>query len=962
VTSPTSESLPALPTLFHPTCLQCGCYRNSRAVCVAGEGSRDAQIVLLGEALGEAEEESHRPFQGRAGWLLDRCIREAGLIRSDLFVTNSARCRPKNEIGGNRTPTHEELTYCRTFLDQELAQLPRRKVIVALGASAGWTCLEPDAVPTGGVQENQGRVIWSKRYQSWVVQTIHPAFALRKPGEAFWLTQDLQKAQRIVETGEPPKQRKAEYRVVRTLDDAREMRAALLAAPYLVWDWETMPTPRPKEQPPSSALHLTEARGFCVSFCGAPHFGWVVPRYGAMATPLWSRADLRALDDILREVFRSNVPKIGHHVAFDMAITLSTLRTRVERVVGDTMIQHHLLNNHLSETAHGLKRMADVYTDYGRYDDKLDAWLVKQGYTRQGKPDGGFLWHAPNEMIWEYNATDSIVPWLIHPMLAKKLRAAGLWEVYTDERIPLVLEYAEMDRHGVPLDRERLEDLSGDLGTAMEAVQTEIGRHARVWRCRVHGKVVKAEHETPPIIEAPVAPGEKRKKPKDPPLRAPQFTRCCPQAQPVPEKQQEAGALDGLPLNPNSPDQVRAYLYDHRGLVITDRTETGQPSTKEEVLLKYAEVEPMVPFILHYRAYSKLKGTYVDGGEGKGGILQALDPDGYARMSTLLHVVETFRMATRKPMPVHLIPRPLVVWTCPVHGKYQFRDDECCGQGYKESLNIRGVVRPPEGYVLLAADHVQQEYALAAIASGQADLEEAMLDRREDAHEYVMGVLSGRSRREFQTLDAAGQWVWASKQAADEYKNLRSFFKQVNFMILYRGGADHLARSLNIELGEAERHIYEYYERLQHIKWWQYQLIMKLRETGRVTGLFKTYRVLPNIFSLWRGDRNEAERQGCNFPFQNGGYHVIARAIIRLAHRWRKQRFPGRILFSVHDEVLSMVRRDLVEEGAAAMREEMERPHKELVGGCGIERGILADVKAMEEWGGEEWHPGQAAA
>lgn len=937
-------ALPSSSPLIHPTCQLCGCYRHSRAVCVPGEGDRLAQLVLIGEALGEAEEETHRPFQGRAGWLLDRCIREAGLTRSALFVTNSARCRPVTVLqvdGGekriNRTPTHEELGHCRTFLDAELAQLPERQVIVALGASAGWACLGPDNVPTGGVLENQGRVFWSKRYQSWVVQTIHPAWALRKPGDALWLTLDLKKAQRIALTGEPPVPREPQYRVVRTLDDAREMRAALLAAPYLVWDWETMPGQREPGRPPGNPLHLTEARGFCVSFCGAPHVAWVAPRYGAESSPLWSRRDLAELDAILCEIFRSAVPKIGHHAAFDMAITLSTLRVRVERVVGDTMLQHHLLYNHLSEQAHGLKRMADMYTDYGRYDDVLDTWLVEHGHTKQGKPDGAHIWRAPNETVWKYNAVDSIAPWIIHPLLAERLKAADLWSVYTDERIPLMLEYAEMDRYGVPLSEDRLDALSGDLGQAMEAVQTELGRHVRVWKCKTHGKKR--------------ANGQGRE---------PLFARCCPQAEPLDKdpathRRTVVPAADGEPLNPNSPDHVAGFLYGQRGLPITDRTETGQPSTKEEVLLKYAEVEPLVPFILHYRAYSKLKGTYVDGKEGTGGIKQALDPDGYARMSTLLHVVETFRLATRKPMPVHLIPRPLVLWTCAAHGRYQFT--QCCDTAHQESLNIRGVIRPPDGYALLTADHVQQEYALAAIASGQADLEEAMLDRGEDAHEYVMGLLSGRSRREFQ--DEAGQW--RSKQAEDEYKNLRSFFKQVNFMILYRGGADHLARSLGIGVDVAERQIFDYYERLQHIKWWQYQTIMKLRETGRVVGLFKTYRTLPNIYSPYRGDRNEAERQSCNFPFQNGGAHVIARAIIRLAQRWRRERFPGRVLFSVHDEVIGMAREDLVEAGKATMREEMERPHPELVGGCGLVRGIHADVKAMQEWGGEEWHPTVAA-
>lgn len=912
------------PARQHQSCRDCGLWRTSKAWCVPGEGNPNARIVLVGEGLGEAEEELQRPFQGRAGWILNRSLFEAGLLRNDLWITNAARCRPLNAAGGNRKPTSDELLHCRGFLDTELAQLPERRVIVALGGSAGWSLLHPH-IPSGGVLENQGRAYRSERYQSWVIQTVHPAWALRKPGEAMWLTLDLKKAANIAQTGRPPEPKEPSYTVVHTLDQARAMRDAVLRAPYVVWDWET------------NGLHLTQARGFCVSFGDRPDHAWVVPRWGQNWGPVWARRELPQVDALLREVFLSRVPKIGHHVAFDYAITLSTLGVRPVNIVGDTMLQHHLLFNHLSERAHGLKRMADMYTAYGRYDDVLDQWLMSNGYIKDGKADGAYIYKAPNETVWKYNAVDSIVPWLLHPLLEKALRQANLWEVYTDERMPLALEYAEMDRHGVPMHRDQLQELSTDLGQAMKAVETEIGRRTRVWRCKDHCGCASCAQDRP-----------KSQAHKQQPV----FARCCDKATPNRAKLQP-GEEDGLPLNPNSPQQVATYLYDTRGLPIIARTETGQASVKEEALKEYAEVEPLVPMILHYRAYTKLKGTYVDGKSGKAGIMAALDADGYARMSTMLHVVETLRMATRKPLPIHLIPRPLVLWNCAVHGKYRF--DECCAQGVKASLNIRGVVRPhSDRDVLVTADYVQQEYALAAIASGQRDLEEAILDRREDAHEYVMGILSGRSRHEFQVQQPDGTWVWRSKQAEDEYKNLRSFFKQVNFMILYRGGAPHLARSLNIEEDEAERQILEYYERLPQIKWWQYHIIKQLRETGRVVGLFNVYRTLPNIWSPFRGDRNEAERQACNFPFQNGGYHVLARGMLRLAQRWRRERFPGRLLFSVHDEAVALVRRDLIAEAKAAMRAEMEHPHPQLVGGCGIPRGILVDCKAVEEWGGKE--------
>jgi DNA polymerase I-like protein with 3'-5' exonuclease and polymerase domains len=125
-----------------------------------------------------------------------------------------------------------------------------------------------------------------------------------------------------------------------------------------------------------------------------------------------------------------------------------------------------------------------------------------------------------------------------------------------------------------------------------------------------------------------------------------------------------------------------------------------------------------------------------------------------------------------------------------------------------------------------------------------------------------------------------------------------------------------------------------------------------------VVGLFGTYRILPGIWSADRFEQYEAERQACNYPFQNGGAHILARAVIRLARRWRggrgpfqKADFPGRILFTVHDELIGQVREDLYEEAAVAVREEMERPHPELVGGCGVPRGIRVELKKTRAWG-----------
>ncbi len=58
---------------------------------VFGEGRLDAKIMLIGEQPGDQEDLSGRPFVGPAGALLDQNLREVGLERARLYVTNSVK-------------------------------------------------------------------------------------------------------------------------------------------------------------------------------------------------------------------------------------------------------------------------------------------------------------------------------------------------------------------------------------------------------------------------------------------------------------------------------------------------------------------------------------------------------------------------------------------------------------------------------------------------------------------------------------------------------------------------------------------------------------------------------------------------------------------------------------------------------------------------------------------------------
>lgn len=95
---------------------------------VVGEGSHDAAIMFVGEAPGENEAKTGRPFCGAAGRFLDELIASIGLKRADVYITNVVKDRPPE----NRDPTPEEIALYSPFLDRQV-KIIRPKVIVTLG-------------------------------------------------------------------------------------------------------------------------------------------------------------------------------------------------------------------------------------------------------------------------------------------------------------------------------------------------------------------------------------------------------------------------------------------------------------------------------------------------------------------------------------------------------------------------------------------------------------------------------------------------------------------------------------------------------------------------------------------------------------------------------------------------------------------------------------------------------------
>lgn len=171
------------------TCQKCRLCKTAKNA-VPGEGNIDSQVVFIGEAPGEKEDLTGRPFVGRAGKLLEQLLAQIGMNRTDVWIGNVIKHRPPE----NRDPFPDEIEACLPYLTMQL-KIINPKVVVTLGRFAmGYFYKE------GKISRDHGSAIRLKDYV--VFPLYHPAAALRNPEMDRALKEDFLKIPDVVKNAE----------------------------------------------------------------------------------------------------------------------------------------------------------------------------------------------------------------------------------------------------------------------------------------------------------------------------------------------------------------------------------------------------------------------------------------------------------------------------------------------------------------------------------------------------------------------------------------------------------------------------------------------------------------------------------------------------------------------------------------------------------------------------------------
>ncbi|HDI83315.1 MAG TPA: uracil-DNA glycosylase [candidate division WOR-3 bacterium] len=153
---------------------------------VPGSGPINARLMIIGEAPGEKEDRQGLPFVGPSGQKLTLWLKEVGINRENVYITNVVKCRPPH----NREPTPEEERACRPYLEFQIDFIKPEVILLLGNVALGFITGERK-----GITKVRGVPF---RYKGiTILPTFHPSYILSNPQKEDIVKKDFQTLKEI---------------------------------------------------------------------------------------------------------------------------------------------------------------------------------------------------------------------------------------------------------------------------------------------------------------------------------------------------------------------------------------------------------------------------------------------------------------------------------------------------------------------------------------------------------------------------------------------------------------------------------------------------------------------------------------------------------------------------------------------------------------------------------------------
>jgi len=413
------------------------------------------EILIVGEAPGEMEDEQGKPFVGPSGQILRQALDAANLSVSDIYITNAVMCRPPQ----NRQPKKEEMDACRDHVLKVIEEMPNLKLVILLGATALQSVLKQK-----GITEKRGTVIKDKANRTYI-PIFHPAAILRNPMLKETFFRDFVFVRSYLKN----EIRQGTYYCCDTKDKIQAAFEAVQGQEFLAFDIETN-TPLRDEDP---NIARDDIIGF--SFTASEYTGYYVPLFAGSAKILDASTEAYTISELKKLLTNPGTKLIMHNGKFDANfikkkwdIDVLKFYTRPDGSVGtnfyfDTMLAHHIL---WQEPPHGLKPLARRFQDLAYYEGELEAYKNMNGVSNYGQ--------VPKDIMYRYGASDADAALRLFHIFYKELEEKKLLGLLFCNEQPLTVPIAQAEYHGIKVDRAGAEELGIKLDNQKASLQKEI--------------------------------------------------------------------------------------------------------------------------------------------------------------------------------------------------------------------------------------------------------------------------------------------------------------------------------------------------------------------------------------------------------------------------------------------------------------------------------------------------------